>query len=301
MIRPTVFLGPVLALACTPEFDDTPWRVEEPRVLAIAASPPEARPGDPVMLTALVASPDGPISAAPQWSVCTRPRSSAERTSVTQGCLEQDFLEPTTASMTVLPDACARFGPNPPPIEGDSAPQRPADPDPSGGYFLPLRAASDDAEAFGAIRIRCDLPGVTRAIFDAFEDRYVANEAPQIAEVLLGSTDPRSDTGSAGIDTEAELEFTVRIPSASAEPYVRYDSDRGVLVDEREWIRVQWFVTDGRLAIGQDTLRASADADLVASTSWATPPEPTTVHGWVVVTDARGAMTWDGFTVEVGG
>ncbi len=299
MIRRLIGAASLTALGCAPEFDDAPWRVDEARVLAIAATPPEARPGDPVLLTALTASPDGTIETAPTWSVCTRPRTSAERTSVTARCLEEEFLEPTPASMLVLSDACARFGPNPPPTEGDTAPQRPADPDASGGYFLPVRAEADGAAAFGALRIRCDLPGVTRAIFDAFEERYFANEPPAIDRVLLGSGAPVSLEDVTTVSPDAETAITVELPSGAAEPYVRYDSADGVLVDEREWLRVQWFITDGRLSAGQQTLFPSGAAPLVASTSWTAPSADTTVHGWIVVTDARGGVVWTAFTVEV--
>ncbi|MBV1859974.1 MAG: hypothetical protein KUG77_16295 [Nannocystaceae bacterium] len=294
----TLLTVSLVALACTPEFDDAPWRVEESRVLAIAASPAEARPGDPVMLTALTASPDGTVTAAPMWSVCTRPRASAERTSVTARCLEEQFLEPSAASMMVLSDACARFGPNPPPIEGDSAPRRPADPDASGGYFLPVRAQVGDAASFGAIRIRCDLPGVTRAIFDAFEAGYVANEPPELDRVSLDNAVLAADVV-ATIDALTQAAITVELPASAAEPYVRYDSADGVLVDEREWLRVQWFITDGRLSVGQQTLFPSETTPPVASTMWTAPPGPTTVSGWIVVTDARGGVGWSAFTIEV--
>ncbi len=299
MSRRLLALASLMTPACTPEFNDAPWRVDESRVLAIAATPPEARPGDPVMLTALTASPDGTLTIAPQWSVCTRPRTSAERTSVTARCLEGESLEPTSASMLVLSDACARFGPNPPPTEGDAAAQRPADPDPSGGYFLPLRAEADDAVAFGALRIRCDLPGVTRAIFDAFEDRYFANELPQIAGVALGSGPALPQDEAVTVDAQSEVEIAVELPATAAETYVRYDSAAGVLLDEREWLRVQWFVTEGALSAGQQTVSFSGSSASIASTTWTAPSESATVHGWVVVTDARGGVAWRGFTLAV--
>ncbi|MGH1340895.1 MAG: hypothetical protein ACRBN8_05055 [Nannocystales bacterium] len=298
MTRLAAALASFAVLGCTPEFDDAPWRVEEPRVLAIASTPAEARPGDPVMLSTLAVSLDGTLAETPTWSVCTRPRTAAERTSVTAPCLEEEFLEPTPASMLVLSDACARFGPNPPPTEGDSEPQRPADPDPSGGYFLPVRAQAGDAVAFGALRIRCDLPGVTRAIFDAFEERYLANETPRIHEVSLDEV-PLSANDIATVNHDSETTITVELPTTAAEAYVRYDSANGVLVDEREWLRVQWFVTDGQLSAGQQTLTDSQSAPPVASTLWTAPPEATTVHAWVVVTDARGGVAWRAFSIDV--
>ncbi len=276
------------ALACTPAFESEPWRVEETRVLSIVSEPAEARPGEVVQLSALVASGEGALAAAPTWSVCTRPRASDERTGVTQRCLRGDALDPTLAAMTVLPDACARFGPNVPPAEGDAPRQRPSDPDPSGGYFLPIRADIEDAAAFGAVRIRCDLPGVTRAIFDAFEDRYETNENPTL-EVTVPAV----------VEAGDRVELGVTLPEGASEPYVRYDVERGVLVDTREWLRVQWFVTEGILDRGQDTLTPAPGGPARTSAAWEAPAFSTTVQGWVVVTDARGGAAWQGFTAQV--
>lgn len=299
MIRRLIAAASLTMLGCTPEFEDAPWRVEEARVLAIAATPPEARPGETVMLTALTASPDGTVGAAPLWSVCTRPRTSAERTSVTARCLEEEFLEATPTSMRVLSDACARFGPNPPPTEGDSAPQRPADPDASGGYFLPVRAEADGAAAFGAVRIRCDLPSVTRAIFDAFEERYLANETPQPGALSVGDGPVLEGDELLTVQGRSEVDITIELPATASETYVRYDSAKGVLVEEREWLRVEWFVTEGRLSAGQQTVFPTDDGSQIASTSWTPPSEPATVFGWIVVTDARGGVAWRALTVDV--
>ena len=280
-----------LLAGCVPSFEDAPWRVDEARVLGIVSEPPEARPGDVVQLRALVASPEGTLEAAPAWSVCTRPRTSAERTAVTQRCLEGEALETITASWSVLSDACARFGPNVPPTEDDGVPQRPSDPDASGGYFVPIQAEAAEAAAFGVVRIRCDLPGVTREIFEAYETRYVLNLNPSITRLSASGEpmgeDPRSVRPGEAVVLEVLLD--------PAESYVRYEEAAGVLLDEREWQRVQWFVTDGELERGQVIL----EGDVPAETTWHAPESPTEVHGWVVVTDARGGASWRAFAFDV--
>lgn len=283
-----------LLLGCTPQFEDAPWRVDETRILAIVSEPPEAEPNTNVMLTALVASPDGTVVAPPRWSVCTRPRTASERTAVTQRCLEGESLEPVSASMSVLSDACARFGPNVPPAEGDATPQRPSDPDPSGGYFLPLRAETSEATAFGAVRIRCDLPGVTRRIFDAFEERYQTNVNPTLEAVTIDG-DVVGEDDVVVVSGGDMVEIAVRPGLDAAEPYVRYDAPRGVLVEEREWLRVQWFVTDGTLDQG---LAFVSDGESV-SARWTAPVGPDRIHGWAVVTDARGGSSWQAFALDV--
>ncbi|MEM6295616.1 MAG: hypothetical protein AAGA54_30365 [Myxococcota bacterium] len=291
MKRP--MLLPLLLAACVPSFEDAPWRVDEARVLAIVAQPPEARPNEVVALTALVADPDGTVSGAPAWQVCTRPRTAEERTGVSSVCLQGGGLEPTAASMTVLSDACARFGPNPPPAEGDAPAQRPADPDPSGGYFVPVQASVADAEGFGAVRVRCDLPGVTRAIFDAFNDRYVANANPAVARLTV---DAEPVDAQATVSAGASVSIDVTLSEGAAEPFVRYDASAGQLVGEVEWVRVQWFVTDGTLDRGAVTLQAPAR---VASATFTAPSDAERVHGWVVLTDARGGSAWRAFELDV--
>jgi len=286
-VRRWLWLGALL-LACAPDFEDAPWRVEEERVLAIVSEPAEAPPNGVVSLAALVVSPHGTLAIAPSWEVCTRPRTSAERTAVTQRCLEGSALEPAASNLTVSSDACARFGPNTPPAEGDAPRQRPSDPDPSGGYFLPVRASTDAAAAFGAVRIRCDLPGVTRKTFEAFEERYIANENPVLDAVTLRG------------DPDA-LEIEVSLPPSAAEPYVRYDARLGALVEEREWLRVQWFVSHGVLDRGQETLTPQPGETARVSATWSPlMGDRSPGQGWVVVTDARGGSTWSEFSIPGG-
>lgn len=286
--------------ACTPRFEDAPWRVEQTRVLGIAAEPAEARPGEVVQLSALVASPDGTVTAAPSWSVCTRPRTAAERTAVTQRCLEGDALEPAGASWSVLSDACARFGPNVPPTEDDGVPQRPSDPDASGGYFVPMRAEVADASSFGALRIRCDLPGVTRAIFEAYEDRYALNRNPEIESIVLRDPDARPlGDAPVAVAAGAWVDLQVVAGQTAAEAYVRYDAGGGVLVDEREWLRFEFFVTGGELERGQVIVSPGDDPGEPVVVSWLAPAEEGVVSGWVVVTDARGGASWRAFAVQV--
>ncbi len=294
-----LLIGP---MACTPSFDDAPWRVEETRVLGIVSEPPEARPGELVQLSALVGAPDGTVSVAPSWSVCTRPRTSAERTAVTQRCLEGDALEPAAASWSVLSDACARFGPNVPPTEADAVPQRPSDPDASGGYFVPIRAEAAEASSFGVVRLRCDLPGVTRAIFEEFEARYESNRNPEIEAVVLRDADAQPlGADPIAVSAGVPVDLQVVLSDASAEPYVRYDVGAGLLVDEREWLRVEFFVTDGELDRGQLIVEADDDGFEPAVVSWSPPASNAEVSGWVVVTDARGGASWRAFTIRVEG
>lgn len=280
--RSVVLAG--LATGCVPSLTDEPWRVDEAQIIALRSTPAEARPGDAVTWEGLVASPDGPTAPLLTFSQCTRPRTAGERTAVSARCLAGRSLEPTTNPGQLLVDACARFGPNTPPTEGDEPPQRPADADASGGYFVPIHAEGPElSPVFGATRVRCDLVGATRAVFEAFEERYRDNLDPDVQSLAVEG-EPR-----AGETVVLRLELG---PDA-AEPYVRYDEARARLEDRTESLTVRWYVTDGVLARGRQTLEADElSSPAPFATDWTLPDDPSPLHAWAVVTDDRGGTGW---------
>ncbi|MEM9459156.1 MAG: hypothetical protein AAGF11_33565 [Myxococcota bacterium] len=294
-----------LSLACTPTFEDRPWRIDEDRIVAIAATPAEARPGTMVSLQALVVGPDGPFDPAIEWSACTRPRSARERTGVTERCARGEDLEPLGTPARVLDDACARFGPNPPPTEGDAPSRRPADPDPSGGFFLPVHAevSAESLQSFGFVRLRCDLAGVTRAIFDQFEARYRDNLAPMLDRLELRDEDTLAPLGttSAQVRPGASVDFELVLATEASEPYVVVDPESGQLLDRQEALTVRWYVTDGELDRGTQTLPGTELGEDEARfvVSWRAPPSDGPVFGWAVLVDDRGGTSWAAFEIDV--
>jgi hypothetical protein len=293
-----LFLG--LLPACFPEFEDRTYLVDEPTILAIRSTPAELRPGAEMSLEALVVSPNGTLETATlEWSFCLNARRAEERTSVTASCLAGDDLQMIESTASVLDDACFRFGSVPPPSIGDEQPLRPSDPDPTGGYFLPVRAAVtlEDAStttAFGFVRIRCDLTGATRAIFDMFQERYTKNVNPTIGELVLGgqtSTELRADAG-------ASVSLTVRPSADTTEPYVVYSAVDGALYDRDESLRANWYVSGGTLSVAAQTLAADEIREGQGfETQIELPPTAGEVHGWVVVRDDRGGADWSSFTI----
>lgn len=292
--------------ACFPEFDDRPWLIDEQQVLAVRSNPAEQRPGQAVMLEALVVDPTGSLAAAVQWHACNEPRRVEERTGVTQMCAAGDDLTPLGAPAIVPSDACARFGPNPPPSEGDEPPRRPADPDPSGGYYLPVRAEVTSVAAvdpsFGAVRIHCDLAGVKRDVFDEYQDRYTFNENPAIERVELVHGDgTRGDLSLPGVVKPSEIVDIVVSAPMAAEPYIVYRTADSRLHDVSESVTVRWFVSDGELDRASEYLPDAASLATPVETTWHAPGEVGLVHGWVVISDARGGVTWQAFEIDVRG
>ena len=291
----------VLAIGCAPTFEDRPWLVEEARILAVTASPAEARPGEGVNLRALVADPDGEVTLAPQWTVCTQPRTIDERTAVSRECALGDALMPVGSPAFVPGDACALFGPNPPPMVGDEPARRPTDPDPSGGYYLPVGVglSSLELQGFGFVRLRCDLAGATRAVFDEWERRYELNVEPTVDGVRLIDGEQRIDLadGPVTVDADASITLEAVMPSSASEPYVVYDASLGALLDRSEVLTVHWYVTEGELERGQQTW--SGDEASLPAVQWQAPDTEASVAGWVVVVDDRGGTTWSSFAIEV--
>jgi hypothetical protein len=303
-----------LCTSCFPVLDDVPTLVSAPRVLAVRVEPPEQEPTKRVALDALIATPDGTGNAgAVDWSFCLRPRTLAERNGVAPECLplESDALQAITGTTAEVPlDACARFGPNPPPSTNpDEPPPRPADPDPTGGYYLPTRAfvspervegAIDALFAFGFARVRCDLAGAPREVFRDFQLRYTNNKNPVIEAIELfgGAMSPLERPM---INAGAQVTLRVRWTSESVELYPYYDSLEVKLIDRFESLSVAWFSSAGRFASERSgrTEDESAQGTTYAENQWTAPAQPGPVFLWFVLRDARGGITWRAQMIDV--
>jgi len=268
-----------------------------------------------VEFESLVVSREGEDLGPVAWRFCTSPRAADEATGVSARCLLGYDLQLTPNPGIVPPDACARFGPNAPPAQGDGPQQRPVDPDRTGGYHLPVQASlapgslvregpRADQVAFGFQRIRCDLSGATRDVFDDFEARYELNQNPEIARVEA--------TGPALIGARGGLEWTVApgstvelsavISADSQEPYVVYRREHNRLEDRREMVLVHWYITGGALAGSEQKFSPDQMAEEGlprASTRWTAPLDSTEVTGFAVILDERGGAAWRGFRLSV--
>jgi hypothetical protein len=283
-------LTAVLA-GCEAALDQRLADVTAPRVLAITATPAEAAPGATVSLTALVVGPDGPRADVPSWAFCAAPTPSTEPNPVADGCLtDPRQVRPLGAAVTLsttLPDdACLLFGPATKP-----GGFRPRDPDPTGGYYQPVRATITTADgaliALGEPRITCDLALAPAALVQAYRVGYVANAGPVIAGVELSAGGVVIDPAAAPRD--AEVTVTARWPPASAETYLRYDPTAVALVTAREALRASWFTTAGHLAVDA-TLVGEEDPATSAATTYRTPATLGPAWLWVVLRDSRGGI-----------
>ncbi len=275
----------VLLAACDSGLDQRLAIIAEPRVLAVRAEPAEAKPGAMIAYSALVASPEGAVADAPHWAYCTALKPPTEDNAVSDQCIATSALVDlgTNASVTgTLPsDGCIRFGPDTPP-----GGFRPRDPDPTGGYYQPVRVELGDLLAFGLSRITCKLPTAPTEVARDYDLRYVANQNPALDPIALATVPANSD-----------VTLTASWPTDAVETYLYYDSLAQHLVERRESMRVSWFATAGTLAVDASAVGEDDRATSV-STTWHTPAAGD-AWLWFVLRDSRGGIAWQQLPVTV--
>jgi len=237
-----VTLATVATLAtnggCVPTFDDDLSSVERPRILAVQATPAEARPGERVELSALVAGGDGVEVPELRWALCHARKPLTELGPAAQECLEllgrdEEILEPLGSGLEVgasLPDdACRQFGPDAPFADDGTLAGRPVDPDVTGGYHQPVvvGGAQEGAEGLGAVlgtvRLSCGARNVTDAEAIRFNAGYRPNENPAMErlEITRGGEVSILEAGSGEsvrVSPGERVELRVVWPECPTEP-----------------------------------------------------------------------------------
>jgi hypothetical protein len=331
---------------CVPDVEDADTLVLGARVLAIRSEPAQVEPREEATFTALFVDPDGTQSEAPlRWAFCKARKPLAELGPVNPLCLLEnaDEIEIVTpdaegdeepelileeigegieAGGRLPQDACRLFGPDrPPPREGEPA-GRPVDPDPTGGYYQPLRIFNDGDETASLYeaRIVCGLPGASQAVSAAFNQQFLPNANPVIDElVATDGDDPVAIAGEEaatrvrpGESLELELRWEACEPLSpceeacepppaceGAESYIYFDPLTRTVSARRESMRVSWFSTAGTFRDAR-TGRAEQEADTTRSPNvWTAPEAEGDVTLWVVLRDDRGGVTWRTYALRV--
>jgi hypothetical protein len=198
-VAPWWAIAAVLAAGCKPNLDDVTSQVVAPEVVAIRADPAEVVPGQSVQYTALYIGPSGAItSGAIDWSFCNERKPLAQLGPVSPLCYQSagswlvDLGLGTSVTATVADDACSLFGPDVPQPLPNQPPGRPVDPDPTGGYYQPVRTLTNgtggDAIDIGETRIACGLASSSSDVVAQFAQRYHVNANPKIS--TFGPTRP---------------------------------------------------------------------------------------------------------------
>jgi hypothetical protein len=294
----------VAASSCRPDFGERESLVTRERVLAVRGEPPEAKPGESVHYSILVASPQGNVpTPSAEWAVCRVPKLQTENGVASAACLGSGSIPVAVGSSTVdtpVPsDACQLFGP-----DVTSADLRPRDPDVTGGYFQPLRVLLDrtggadesPTPTFGLERITCHLANAPADVASDFGARYEANRNPELLPLtatLRGASLPLD-----AIPRGTTVTLRAAWSDGSAERYVVYDLATRTLVDHRESMRASWFTTTGSFA-NDRTGRGEEEPESFTENPWTTPDAATVAHVFVVLRDARGGVSFASYDIDV--
>jgi hypothetical protein len=281
-----------LALAgCEDALDQRLAIVDRPRVLAITSEPPEVLPGATATLTALVASPNGPLGSVPAWSLCDAPKPPTVDNAVADGCVEDQVTplgDAETIAALIPIDACRTFGP-----DVVSAGFRPRDPDPTGGYYQPIRAAVPSLDlAFGFTRITCNLANAPGDVAQQYKMTYVANTNPTLTPLTIDGAPPTT------VAADTDVMLSVGWPADSVESYLYYDQTSQTLTTRRESMRISWFTTAGSLAVDASAV-AESDPATSVTTTWHTPPSTGPAYLWLVLRDSRGGLATASYALPV--
>ncbi len=294
--RPVLGLSLLAFIGCRPELGDRDSRVTAARIIAVRAEPPEARAGNPVTYSVLVATPPETAStAAVDWAFCASPKALAENNVVSSACLGdgvKPFGPSTPAVAAATPgDACSLFGPESPP--GNF---RPRDPDATGGYFQPVRAIVAGDVAFGLLRVRCNLANAPVDIAQDFGRRYLLNKNPKLfpLRVTVDGTPRETDQIPAGRQVVLDASWA----PDDAEAYVSFDIASQAVVDRRESMRVSWFATGGTFEADR-TGRTELEHESTSANGWTAPDSPGPATLWVVLRDSRGGMDYATYPLTI--
>ncbi len=292
----------VAQVACVPEREETPYQIVNPRVLAVRGIPAEANPGEEVHYEVLVASPDGPSQLDLELAYCLKARRAEERGGVSESCLQGSGLLAVGTPATIPANACALFGPNTPPAEEGEPANRPSDTDASGGYQIPVQVSSVGKvldPVFGFHRLHCDLAGATRQLFEEYQERYTNNRHPQFAS--LGWVDDTSGRLQAfselRVSPGQSVQLQARARADSFEPFVLYSAEDAAILDRKEVLKMNWYVSQGTLRLASETVAQ----DSVMNANWRAPDQEGVVWGWGILTDSRGGQVWQTFRISVEG
>jgi hypothetical protein len=292
----------VAVAGCKPDFGTPASLVTERRILAVRAQPPEVRPTEPATFTALVVSPNGTeASPAVDWSLCVTPKPLDENNVVSNACLSDAGVMPVvsgapSAMATVPPNACALFGPDPPPQMMGQPPLRPRDPDVTGGYYQPLRLVDGDVTGFALERVTCDLAQAGADLAVQYGMTYHANANPSLQ--ALTATANGATVALGALPAGQMIDFNVGWPADAVESFPVFDVAAAALVPHRESMRVSWFATAGSF-VHEVTGRDEGETETTTDNLWTAPTTAGPVHLWIVLRDSRGGVDFAAYELTV--
>ena len=292
-------------LGCKPDFGTPASLVTGPRILAVRAEPAEVRAGGHGDLhrARRLARRHRRGAGRSTGRLCLTPKPLDENNVVATACLGDKGLTPVaaaapTATATVPPNACALFGPDPPPQMPGQPPLRPRDPDVTGGYYQPLRLVDGEVTGFALERVTCNLAQAGADLAVAVTRMtYQANENPTLQPLTA-----TVDGAAVALDAHPRRQRRSTSPSAGRPRRSRASRSSTSTRRARHAPRV-----DARLVVRQRRrLRRTRSPAATRTTpprppttTWTAPPTPGTVHLWLVLRDSRGGVDFAAYDVVV--
>jgi hypothetical protein len=319
-----------LAAGCKPNLGSPPSLIIKPRFLAVRGTPPEAAQGGMVTYDALIVDVTGTVAAPPiNWAQCLAPNPPANGNDVSIDCLPStpgvdgglatpdDTTVPAPTFTAALPsNSCTLFGPEPPPPMKGQPPQRPADPDTTGGFYQPVRATWGGEVAFALERVTCNLANAPTSVATQYAMDYLPNKNPVLADLLLDPTGVGAPLYTAGqpappgavtVGSNQTVTLQADFSADSAETFLVWNVVTLTLDTQRESLRVSWFATGGSFEhdvtghAGGVVASDAAQTDTETSTQnvWHAPETPGPVYLWAVLRDDRGGIDFAAAEIDV--
>lgn len=295
--KPCLLLVGALVAACTPDFAEV-WQVEDLRILAIRAEPPEVLVPAEVLLVpgaiprvhvdALVVDPRDP-AAQVQWQalVCT-----SEEGQCRDAQLSRRAYPPAASGAEWATSGLDRIA-----FDFD--------------LDLELAAAAlaaDPFKGFGGLPIIVELRvrgaeeavGIKRLVYGLIDPPgKLPNANPRLAALKSNER----EIAAPWVVNVQSAQVLLPEPAAGAkERYVVRTFDGGTRELE-EYLSYAFFVSDGELSHaitgGEPTAVVTNKKIDDVTSEWITPLEPGTQRVWVVLRDDRGGVDWRSYVAEV--
>lgn len=297
---------PVAALmACVPTVDEDPSRAELDQILAVRFEPAEAEPKATTRVTALFVGDSDGGEAAVAFDLCLARKALSELGPVAPECIATSSTDEGAirylgagrdVDFVVPDDACRLFGPQRPEAEPGQPPGRPADPDPTGGYYQPVIARLGNT-ALGGLRLDCGLPGASQEQVAEYNRNYEPNTNPMLERIALriGNGSWRDAAEDDVLSVPQGAMVSVRTEWSTPETYQFLSTEERVLERREETYLASFYSSVG----GFVNHRVTVDERSRADAEWRSPSTAGVVRIWAIVRDGRGGVGWVSFGLNV--
>jgi hypothetical protein len=169
------------------------------------------------------------------------------------------------------------------PTQAGATPLRPAPPDPTGGFYQPVRLGWEDSVSIARERLTCDPTGISLDLAQAYRAIREPNRNPRLLPLVATLGEAPADLGS--LPALAVVDLVASWPADSVQSYVTVDGERAALDWHSEKLWVALFATAGSLDFD---VSQAAPSENTARNRFHAPAGPGRLYVWTVLHDDRG-------------